>query len=101
MALPDVDAQIGDPLGVPTILAQRAGTQGAPGAGDGFVDRVFHHRADSTGEKLRGPGPVERIIVDLTCGRGQDRITGGERGIHRAKVRQRVRVSRLACGAPV
>ena len=101
VALADVDGQVGDPLSVPSVLTQRAGPQGAAGAGDGFVDRVFHDRADATGQQLSGTGPVERIGVDLGCRGGQHRVAGGKRGVHGAEVRQRVCVGRFASGAAI
>jgi hypothetical protein len=50
VALSYVDGQIGDPLGVPTVLAEGTRTQCAAGAGNGLVDRVFHDGADAPGQ---------------------------------------------------
>src|ERR1700677_1448989 len=61
VALSDINAQVGHSLSVPSVLTQWARAQSAAGAGDRFVGRVFHDRADPPGYQLSGSGPIERI----------------------------------------
>ena len=91
VALPNVDGQVGDPLGVPSVLAERARAQCPAGAGDGLVHRVFHDGAGAPGQQLSDVGPIEWIGVDLGRRGGKHRVAGGKRGVHGTEMRQRVR----------
>ena len=101
VALPNVDGQVGDPLGVPPVLAEGARPQCPAGAGNGLVHRVFHDGAGAPRQQLTDVGPIEWIGVDLGRRGGKHRVAGGQRGVDGTEMRQGVRVGRFASSATI
>jgi hypothetical protein len=65
VTLPEIDGQIGDPLGMCGVGAQRPGAEGAPDAINGGRRRLLDHRANHPSAQSRGAQGVLRAVVYL------------------------------------
>ena len=102
VALPDVDGQVGDPLRMLGVLSTAAPVPERPAgrvmASSTAVSTTARaRRAISSAVPLRFDGSASTSAA----GHAQRRLGRGQRGVHRAEVRQRVRVGGVVGGARV